>query len=315
VNQLYRQSLTFNPSSVNSQFNIVIGNGNWTEDVHLVDVGSLQANPDNKGATFQVASNFNCLEFVDHNDSASKGISKYIYDLTQGPAASISASPGTVYRNYFIPHNQDGGKYTGQLKQQINLLDKFPYLTIRNGYIIFSDEEVAYLKSMNLNYEDFSDIQVGIQKKVQVTSGLKRGGKITLCKSEEQIINQVFTAALNLGGLNSKYSKIPEIQKLAKFLLKGAYMATIFSAIENANNQPASFKGRNKLYLTLIGGGVFGNEHSWIAEALYSCIDLIKQSGLQIYLIIYASYTCDEESLQILQCLASEANGTVKMVK
>jgi len=147
------------------RFHMVIGRGNWTEDVQLVDVGALQANPENRGATFQVASNFNCLEFIDANDNAKKGVSKYIYDLTQGPAASISALPGTIYRNYFVPHQQDGRKYIGQLDEQINLLDKFPYLTMQNGYISFSDEEVAYLKSMNINYDDLSDIQVGTQKK------------------------------------------------------------------------------------------------------------------------------------------------------
>jgi len=155
---------------------------------------------------------------------------------------------------------------------------------------------------------------VGIHKNVQVTSGLKRDGKMTLCKSDDQVINQVFTAALNLGGPNSKYAKIPVIQQLARFLLKGAYRATILSAIENCSQLPASYKGRNILYLTLIGGGVFGNEHSWITEAIYHCLDLIKNSGLQIYLVIYASYTCSEESLQILQCLVSETNGSIKYI-
>jgi len=91
-------------------------------------------------------------------------------------------------------------------------------------------------------------------------------------------------------------------------------MATILSAIENSRSQPESLSGKNKLYLTLIGGGVFGNEHSWITEAIYSCQDIIKQSGLEIYLIIYADYTCDEESLQTLQFLVAETNGTVKRV-
>jgi hypothetical protein len=63
---------------------MVVGNGSLTEKVKFVDVGALQANPQNKGATFQVASNFNCLELVSSSDQPRGGISKYVYDLTQG---------------------------------------------------------------------------------------------------------------------------------------------------------------------------------------------------------------------------------------
>jgi hypothetical protein len=55
-----------------------------------------------------VASNFNCLEFISDHDRAANGISKYIYDLTQGPAASISGAPALAYRNYFLEHTVAG---------------------------------------------------------------------------------------------------------------------------------------------------------------------------------------------------------------
>jgi len=298
-----------------SKFNIIIGDGGFTQDINTVDVGALQADPENRGATFQVASNLNCLEFINQDDTASKGISKYIYDHTQGPAASISAAPGTVYRNYFVPHVVEGVQYTGQLKEQINLINSFPYITVRNGYVTFTDSEIEFFKSIGMDFNDLKDIKVGIQTNVQVTSGLKKGGKITLCKSPEQVINQVFTCGVNLGGKNAVYAHIPEVKELAKYMLKGAYRATILSAIENSQTQPAHYKGKDKLYLTLIGGGVFGNDHDWITEAIYSCADLIKKAGLQIYLIIYSKFTVSEDALQILQFLVQETAGILKTVK
>ena len=115
-------------------FSLVLGNGACSKDVRGIDVGALQADPSNCGATFQVASNFNCLEFVSDHDSARNGVSKYIYDKTQGPAASISCMPALVYRNYFLRHEIYFAQYKGQLQRQLNLLCDLP-LEVVNGYL------------------------------------------------------------------------------------------------------------------------------------------------------------------------------------
>lgn len=75
-----------------------------------------------KGATFQVASNFNCLEFMSSKGSAKQGITKYVYDMTQGPAASISAAPGTLYRNYFVRHTPEDSPNSVYIGMQISQL-------------------------------------------------------------------------------------------------------------------------------------------------------------------------------------------------
>uniref|UniRef100_A0A6T2FU08 Uncharacterized protein n=1 Tax=Eutreptiella gymnastica TaxID=73025 RepID=A0A6T2FU08_9EUGL len=115
-------------------FSLVLGNGACSKDVRGIDVGALQADPSNCGATFQVASNFNCLEFVSDHDSARNGVSKYIYDKTQGPAASISCMPALVYRNHFLRHEICGAQYKGQLQRQLNLLCDLP-LEVVNVYL------------------------------------------------------------------------------------------------------------------------------------------------------------------------------------
>ena len=66
--------------------------------------------PENRWATFQVASQFNCLEFVGPSVVPEDGITGYVMDRTQGPACSIACGPATAYRNYFV----DMGELQGQ---------------------------------------------------------------------------------------------------------------------------------------------------------------------------------------------------------
>ena len=54
--------------------------------VEYGDVSAMIADPSNHGATFQVASQFNCLEFVGPDVVPEDGITGYEYDCTQGPA-------------------------------------------------------------------------------------------------------------------------------------------------------------------------------------------------------------------------------------
>jgi hypothetical protein len=63
---------------------VVNGSGIRSRDFDQIDVGAIQMKPENRGALFQVASNFNCLEFISSSDSARRGITKYVSDHTQG---------------------------------------------------------------------------------------------------------------------------------------------------------------------------------------------------------------------------------------
>ena len=160
--------------------------------VRLNFVIQLRRNP--PGATFQVASGFNCLEFISNRESAANGVSKYIHDRTQGPAASISCTPALVYRNYFLPHGgPDGTEHRGQLQQQISLLADLPIPT-DNGYVRLTADALQEMEERGL-FEDleaaFGQARVGLHTDVQVTSGLK-AATIEVCTDPEQMVNQVF---------------------------------------------------------------------------------------------------------------------------
>jgi hypothetical protein len=47
--------------------------------------------------------------------------------------------------------------------------------------------------------------------------------------------------------------------------------------------------------------GVFGNRISWIVDAILENKDLLKHSGLKIYLILFAKTSMDRENVQRLQ--------------
>ena len=73
------------------------------EHIVVNDILQMHGISENNGAMFQVASQFNCLEFITPNEKPENGITKYQWDNTQGPACSIACAAATVYRNYFTP--------------------------------------------------------------------------------------------------------------------------------------------------------------------------------------------------------------------
>lgn len=77
------------------------------------EVGNIQAfyqQPENRGALFQVASQFNLLEMISPSVTPEHGVGIYEQDGTQGPACAIAAGAGTIYRNYFVPLDEQVGQ-------------------------------------------------------------------------------------------------------------------------------------------------------------------------------------------------------------
>lgn len=67
------------------------------------DVRRMHQFPENAGALFQVASQFNLLEMTSYDVTPEHGVTRYQDDHTQGPACAIAAGAATIYRNYFAP--------------------------------------------------------------------------------------------------------------------------------------------------------------------------------------------------------------------
>jgi len=117
-------------------------------EVETGDVLELHALPENEGALFQAASQFNCLEMGNPAAVPEDGVSIYATDNTQGPACALACAAATVYRNYFVPMGRGSARSFGQTArsqmdnldelshraQQLQGDDRGPFWTVSNGY-------------------------------------------------------------------------------------------------------------------------------------------------------------------------------------
>lgn len=261
----------------NGTFKVIEGVKPWVnESTRInVDVAALQADPKNNDAVFQVASNFNALE---GGGDPAAGMMNYLdpFLFVQGETAAISAAPGLIYRMYYA--------------NPVNFLDVFdgsqlPSIPVHNGYVgHISDENVKKIGQARSDLLDY--VKVGFHANMQPTLGLSklkneqpeqgRFSRWALAFNPNQRIDQVFTAAMNLSGLDSNH-----YEPVARMLLNAAYEGTLKSAFIN---------GKKNVFLTLIGGGVFDNKLSWIGDAIVSAVkNFVKDSGMNVTLVIYDS--------------------------
>ncbi len=104
------------------------------------------------------------------------------------------------------------------------------------------------------------------------------GTEVTL-NDAGHLVTQVYCSAMPIA-----YSRegADDWEPIAKLVLEGAYEATLRVAAENLART-----GNNKVFLTLLGGGAFGNEPEWIADAVLRAPALVRHSGLDIQLVSY----------------------------
>lgn len=117
----------------------------WVRCSHTIgESGDLHRRFPN--AFFQVASQFNSLEFISASVTPEAGVTHYVYDRTQGPACALACMGGTAYRNYLLHpdlFDREAAAMSGevgeagrgqQASHQLNLLGDFTsYLTSAHG--------------------------------------------------------------------------------------------------------------------------------------------------------------------------------------
>lgn len=70
----------------------------------------------------------------------------------------------------------------------------------------------------------------------------------------------------------------------ARLVLEAAYEATVCAAILNLRRN-----GSNRLFLTLLGGGAFGNEPEWIRHSMQRALERYRGYGLDVFIVSYNS--------------------------
>jgi len=247
----------------------------------VADVQQLHTDPENAGALFQVASQFNLLEMVSPHVTPEQGVDRYEYDATQGPACAIAAGAGTIYRNYFADVN---GKKGQSATNQIDCLSDLgaalgnsdsSLWKMTNGYALVNEKGLGTIHN-KLNSATADEIDE-LRKSLHI--GIQWNTEVTLNNVGHTVI-QTYCSALPVA-----YSHSSGLwSEFATLVLEASYEATFCAGILNFLET-----GNNRIYLTLIGGGVFGNDISWIINAVKRSMDLYSHYGLDIVIVSYGS--------------------------
>ena len=246
------------------------------------DVQKKHQDKENAGAFFQAASQFNLLEMVDPQVIPEEGVDIYEDDRTQGPACAIAAGAGTIYRNYFAEVN---GKIGQTKNNQIDCLEDLGQIlgnkdnrlwSMENGYALPTkrglEEIMKQLQNKNEVEIDVlrQSLRIGIQADTQIT--------LNDCT---HTVTQAYCSALPVA-----YSRLPDYlwTNFARLVLEASYEATFFAALKNYEKT-----GNNRVFLTLVGGGVFGNHSEWIFSAIERSLRIFADTPLDIAIVSYGS--------------------------
>ena len=185
-------------------------------------------------------------------------------------------------------------------------------LSVRNGYSSCADPTLLGQILREMSPEDLDhlrgELRLGLQSSTQVTDTVQKHVKNETTKRWETIhevcphsVSQIFCSALALGqnlSGNGGEERRHGWEPLARLVLEAAYEATLAAAVLNhvKNFAPGgptgggptggpTGRGSGKVFLTFLGGGVFGNELEWIVSAMKRALDLYREFDLEVVLV------------------------------
>lgn len=260
------------------------------------DARSLHRSDEFRGALFQVASQFNLLEMTGPSVTPEDGVARYASDPTQGPACAIAAGAATIYRNYLVPVGGQIGQTRGrQLDALADLGEALAGLTglgvselwsMRNGYALATQRGLKAIREALAQANETSlnalrgKLRIGVHWNVEVTDGTQQ---------PRPIVSQAFCSALPVA-----YSSVPaeHWEPLARLVLGAAYEATLL-----AGTLHAQVGGTNRVLLTRVGGGAFGNPTNWIDSAIERALELARERDLDVS---WVAYRAPDEAMHAL---------------
>ena len=248
----------------------------------VANVQNLHADKSSAGSLFQVASQFNLLEMGSPRMTPEDGVDIYEHDHTQGPACAIAAGAGTIYRNYFaVVNGQMGQSLANQIDCLADIGDALgntqsQLWEMRNGYALATHDGLIRIsnqlrRSSETELDELRQLlRIGIQWNTQVT-----------LNNAAHLVSQAYCSALPVA--YSRHSS-DLWAEFAQLVLEASYEATICAAILNSAET-----GNNRVFLTLLGGGAFGNETTWIIKGIERALNLYKDAALDISIVSYGS--------------------------
>ena len=258
------------------------------------DVRIMHRDPANVGALFQVASQFNLLEMMEPSITPEHGVTRYHGDPTQGPACAIAAGAATIFRNYFAPVAEGIGQRSDRqidtvadLAQQLAeglSTDPQSLWDMKNGYALPCKTSLGaiteYLRGLDDDGRDKlrEKLQIGLHWDVEATEAIG---------PEKPIVSQAFCSAMPISysGISSE-----AWDPLGSLILEAAYEASLWAGIINSHQSRI-------VYLTMLGGGAFGNPEEWIYAAMRRAISLVRDRDLDVRIVSYRRPSSNVEKL------------------
>jgi hypothetical protein len=262
--------------------------GTLTVEAIAGNARALHATPEAAGALFQVASQFNMLEMVSPAVTPEDGVARYEHDHTQGPACALAAGAATIYRNYLVPVDGHPGQ---RADRQLNgLADLGAALSqalgmpvadlwaMRNGYALLT---APGLKAIDAHLAALDEAGTDALR-ARLRIGLHAGVEVTDVATEPRpVVTQAFCSALPIAytrGVKGPW------KRFASLILEAAYEATLLAAVVGAREG-----GSKAVFLTSLGGGVFGNDMAWITAAMRRALEAVRGFALEVRLVSYGS--------------------------
>jgi hypothetical protein len=148
---------------------------------------------------------------------------------------------------------------------------------MRNGYAMLRQGALEKVDAMLADasmrqLDDWRDLlRIGLHWNVQVT--LPEA-------DEEQYVSQAYCSALPVAYNPAYPARL--WARFAQLVLEGAYEATLLAAALNAAE-----RGSPLVFLTSVGGGVFGNDAKWIAAAMRRSFEACSHLPLDVRIVAF----------------------------
>jgi len=252
INRKYKKLLKISSSSTG---NFIIVKG-----VNVLEIAKSRLAID---SIMQVASQFNFLESANTNYM---DITKYIYDKTQGPLASIASLEALILRDNAVANQKILGQQNGIFKD-------IPYI-YKNGYfepwkIHDGKEKEKILQKITKN---IGKLEILAQKsKPELGNGI--------------VLTQVFSAAPSFQGYRRPLKNSLD-DKFCMLLVPLQYACIA----KLAAIQSIATGKRVNIHLTLIGQGVFKNRQEVINSAMAEIYKYIDGFNINVYIHAFTDF-------------------------
>ena len=152
------------------------------------------------------------------------------------------------------------------------------YYTMRTGYAI-PDPNFTSLTPLlvpPLRREVRNAVQAGVHWNTSLKSGSSGGGGT---------IAQIYCSACPVQ-YTKREATTKQWEPFARTVLEGMYIATLGAGARIARKTGE----RTRVCLTLLGGGAFGNQLTWILNAIEASCEAFKGEPLDVILVHYSPY-------------------------